>query len=108
VPRTRAPRVAGVTVHRVAQFHDDDVAWVHGLPVTTPVRTIIDLASVLAADDLERVLDQARSRRLVTVRAVLVRLDELGSAGRPGASLLRTLLAPIGSVWVDRSARMAG
>jgi hypothetical protein len=108
VTRNRAPRVDGVAVHRIARLDGADVANVRRLPVTSPVRTIIDLAGVLAPGDLERVIASARSRRLVTVRAVLGRLDELGSVGRPGAALLRTLLAPIGSVWVDRSARMAG
>ncbi len=108
VPRSRALRAGGVVVHRTARLDPVDVVSVGGLLVTTPARTIIDLARVLAADELERVIAQWMSRRLVTVRAVLGRLDELGSAGRPGAALLQALLTPIGSVWVDRSARMAG
>jgi hypothetical protein len=108
VPRARSPRADGVVVHRVTRLGDDDVAWVRGLVVTTPVRTIVDLAGVLEPDDLERVLSRACVLRLVTVRAVLAHLDAVGSAGRPGAGLLRALLAPIGSVRVDRSVRMAG
>jgi predicted transcriptional regulator of viral defense system len=108
VPRARAPRVDGVVVHRVARLDDEDLTSVRGLIVTTPVRTIVDLAAVLGPDDLDRVLARACARRAVTVRAVLGRLDAVGSAGRPGASLLRALLAPIGSVRVDRSVRMAG
>ncbi len=108
VPRVRVPRADGVIVHRTGHFRDEDVTRVGRLPVTTPVRTIVDLAGVLGAPDLERALVAARSRRLLTVRAVLAHLDELGSPGRPGVVLLRGLLAPIGSVWVDRSARMAG
>lgn len=108
VARTRSPRATGVVVHRIARLDDCDVTWVRGLPVTTPVRTIIDLAGVLDPDALEHALGDARIRRLVTVRAVLERLEEIGAPGRPGAALLQALLAPIGSVWVDRSARMAG
>ncbi len=108
VAGTRSPRAAGVVVHRIAHLDDGDVVRVRGLPVTTPVRTIIDLAGVLTPDALERAVADARMRRLVTVRAVLERLEELGTPGRPGAALLRTLLVPIGSGWVDRSARMAG
>jgi hypothetical protein len=108
VARTRAPRAEGIVVHRSTSLLDRDVTCVAGLPVTTPLRSIIDLAGVLSPDDLERTVTDARIRGLVTVRAVLVRLEEHGSAGRPGAALLRTLLPPIGSVWVDRSARMAG
>ncbi|MDQ1477428.1 MAG: hypothetical protein QOE62_2657 [Actinomycetota bacterium] len=108
VPRSRAPRVDGVVLHRVARLDDDDLTSVRGLTVTTPVRTIVDLAGVLGPDELERVLARACALPTVTVRAVLGRLDEIGSAGRPGAGLLRALLAPIGSVRVDRSVRMAG
>ncbi len=108
VPRARAPRADGVVVHRVARLDDDDLTSVRGLTVTHPVRTILDLAGVLGPDELDRILARACALPTVTVRAVLGRLDEIGSAGRPGAALLRALLAPIGSVRVDRSARMAG
>ena len=108
VPKARAPRVTGVVVHRVARIDARDVLQPHGLPVTSPVRTLIDLAGVLAADDLEMVLMHARSRGLVTVRALGVHLAEIGTAGRPGTARLRTLLAAIGSAPGEPSARMAG
>jgi hypothetical protein len=108
VPKARAPRVRGVLVHRVARIDDEDVFRVGRLPVTSPVRTIIDLAGVLGAGDLERAVESARSHRLLTIRAVGARLDEIGTVGRPGAGSLRTLLAAIGSRRVDPSARMAG
>jgi hypothetical protein len=108
VPATRAPRAPGVTVHRVTRLRTVDVVRVHGLPVTTPVRTIVDLAAVLGADDLRAALEHALARDLVTVRAVGTGLDEIGSAGRPGAARLRVLLAASGSGEVRPSARMAG
>jgi hypothetical protein len=108
VLKTRAPRARSVVVHRVIRIDDHDVLRVGRLPVTSPVRTIIDLAGVLGTDDLELALASARSRRLVTIRAVRGRLDEIGTVGRPGATRLRTLLAAIGSGRVDPSARMAG
>ena len=108
MPKARAPRVRDVLVHRVTRIDDDDVLRVGRLPVTSPVRTIIDLAGVLEAGDLELALASARSRRLVTIRAVRGRLDEIGTVGRPGAARLRTLLAAIGSGPVEPSARMAG
>ncbi|MDQ1385053.1 MAG: hypothetical protein QOG65_2432 [Actinomycetota bacterium] len=108
VTATRAPRVAGVTVHRVTRLRAVDVVRVQGLPVTVPVRTLVDLAAVLAADDLRAALEHAFARDLVTVRAVVTGLDEMGSAGRPGAARLRVLLAAFGSGVVRPSARMAG
>ncbi|MCU1465204.1 MAG: hypothetical protein JWM72_1132 [Actinomycetia bacterium] len=108
VPATRAPRVAGVTVHRVTRLREVDVVRVHGLPVTTPVRTLVDLAAVLAADDLRAALEHAFARDVVTVRALGTGLDEIGSTGRPGTARLRALLAAFGSGAVRPSARMAG
>jgi hypothetical protein len=108
VPRHRAPRVGGVVVHRVSSIGGNDVVSVRGLPITSPVRTIIDLAGSLAEPELEAAFERARSRGLVTVRAVGVRLDEMGTVGRPGTARLRTLLAAVGSGRVDASARMAG
>ena len=108
VPATRAPRVAGVTVHRVTRLRTVDVVRIQGLPVTVPVRTLVDLAAVLAPDDLRAALEHAFSWDLVTVRAVVTGLDEIGSAGRPGAARLRVLLAAFGSGVLRPSVRMAG
>ena len=108
VPKTRAPRGAGVVVHRVTRLAGDDVVWVGRLPVTSPARTVIDLAGVLDLEDLEAVVAVARTRRMVTVRALRGHLDEIGAVGRPGAARLRRLLATIGSGRVEPSARMAG
>jgi hypothetical protein len=108
VPRSRAPRAVGVVVHRVRDFGAGDAAAVARLPVTTPVRTVVDLAGVLGAADLEAALGRALTLGLVTVGTLRCRLDELGTIGRPGAARLRGLLAAIGSDGADASARMAG
>ena len=109
VPRTRAPRTPGVIVHRVACLDRVDVTVTRaGLPVTTPVRTMIDLAAVAPAHELAPVLDHALVRGLVTRRALERRLDALGTRGRPGTARLRALLGTLGSGPVHASARMAG
>lgn len=108
VPKARAPRVSGVIVHRVTRIGADDVVWVGRLPVTSPERTVVDLAGVLDDADLEAVVRLARARRLVTVRALRSRSDEIGAVGRPAAARLRRLLTTIGSGRVEPSARMAG
>ena len=108
VPRTRAPRARGVLVHRVARIADADVLELRGLPVTAPVRTVIDLAGVLGERELAAVVERARSRGLLTIGAVRARLHEIGSAGRPGAARLRALLSTFGSGQGGASATMAG
>jgi very-short-patch-repair endonuclease len=58
--RTRRP---GMTVHRGA-VAESERAVVDGIPATSPVRTLIDLADVLPRRALERALDQAAYQRL--------------------------------------------
>ena len=36
----------GVVIHRGPPLHPDDVSLVDGIPVTTPSRTLIDMAEV--------------------------------------------------------------
>ena len=70
-PRTRAPRVGGCRrAPGDAASAPTTSCRSRGLPVTSPVRTIIDLAGCSPNDDLEAALERARSRGLVTVRAV--------------------------------------
>jgi very-short-patch-repair endonuclease len=73
-------------VRRVASLPRTDIRIVDGIPVTSPGRTIIDLAAVLPLHRLEIVLDDAIRRRLVKVGDLRRR--------RPvwGASALNTLL----------------
>jgi very-short-patch-repair endonuclease len=73
-----------VTLHRTTRL---ETTRRHGIPVTTPARTILDLAATAEAHELERALEQARLRHLVSAR-------DLGrrSRDRPGAARLRALL----------------
>ena len=80
----------GVTVHRTRTLTDRDVRHRHGLPLTSPARTLLDLADVTAERPLERALDEALVRRIVR-RSQLE--DVLGRAvGRRGASVISALL----------------
>jgi predicted transcriptional regulator of viral defense system len=75
----------GIVVHRAA-LPEDEMTKVDGIPVTTPVRTVIDLADTSPRRTLERALDEA----------AYLRLDLSGLKPRPGrrgAGLLATVLA---------------
>jgi REase_MTES_1575 len=89
---TRHPRSAAVAVHRSDAFDRLDRARHEGLPVTSPTRTVIDLAAVLDADALRIAFESARRERLTTVRKVRARLDVIGGTGRPGSAKLHVLL----------------
>jgi hypothetical protein len=45
-------------VHR-SPLTPDEVTKQHGIPVTTPVRTLLDLAAVVSTRELERALAEA-------------------------------------------------
>ena len=59
--RQRRPR--GITLHRVRSAPDTQTR--HGLTVTTPARTLLDLAETLGPDDLRRAIRQAEYDHLV-------------------------------------------
>jgi very-short-patch-repair endonuclease len=96
VPYHRTPRSRLVVVHRSLVLERVDLAVVDGLPVTSPTRTIIDLASVAGDDLLEAAFESARRRGLTTTGRVERRLEAVGGRGRPGAARLRTVLAAVG------------
>jgi very-short-patch-repair endonuclease len=54
---------AGVQMH-FAALADDEVAVHDGIPVTSPARTLMDLAAVLPRDRLERAINEAERLRL--------------------------------------------
>jgi very-short-patch-repair endonuclease len=79
----------GLRVHR-ARSLDGRTTIKDGIPVTTPARTILDLAATLDGRALERLLDQAENARLTDVAS----LDALARAhtGHKGAAKLRATL----------------
>jgi very-short-patch-repair endonuclease len=93
VVRSRAPHIAGVLVHRATVLGPPDTTTSDGIPCTRPARTLIDLSSVVAPAALEAALDDALSRRLVSVDYLRRRLDALGRQGRRGAGTLAAFLA---------------
>jgi very-short-patch-repair endonuclease len=90
VPRNRRRHMEGVRIHRVRDVRPDEVTTIEGIPVTTPARTLLDIAEVLTPRDVEQALAEALRRRLVTreeLRAMLERHPR-----HLGVPLLRKLL----------------
>jgi Protein of unknown function (DUF559) len=71
-------------------MRDDDVTERLGIPVTTPARTMIDRATELAPNRLERMVNEADKYDLIDPEALRDALDFY--AGRSGVRALRTLL----------------
>ena len=111
VPRGRSARLGSVVVHRVDLPHLDKTK-VMGIPVTTPSRTIIDLASVLDDDPLEDALHGFVRRRMVEPRTLEARVERMRGKGRTGAKRLFKLLQGLtienvsGSGWENKVRRV--
>lgn len=84
-------RRPGVVVHRTLSLDGDDLTHVEGVPITSPVRTLLDLAAVLRFRELEQALARAERAELVN-RADLSKAIER-NRHRPGVTALRALLA---------------
>lgn len=72
------------------------VTKVGAIPVTTVPRTLLDLGSVASASTVEAAVTDALRRRRTTLVRLQRCLDEAGRKGRPGASVLRSILRTLG------------
>jgi Protein of unknown function (DUF559) len=88
VPRWLRSR-AKLEIHQAALL-DDERTTHHGIPVTTPARTLLDLATVLGPTQLERAATEAEICRLTSPTS----LDALVARypNRPGTAAIRRLL----------------
>jgi very-short-patch-repair endonuclease len=98
LPRDVRRRVPGVIAHRTCVLGVDDITMCDGIPVTTPIRTLLDLGAVLPSHDLEHAIAMAdragmvRTEHLAThVNGLPSRSGRLGATYR-GAARIRALL----------------
>ena len=89
VPGPSSHRRPGLALHRTRHLPAEHVTSVDGIPVTTPRRTLLDLAAVTPAERLRFVVEAADRRGLLDVLE-LVRLCD-GSPGRRGTGRLRRI-----------------
>jgi very-short-patch-repair endonuclease len=101
VPRRKRRRIEGVRIHRARDLLPDEVTTIDGIPVTTPARTLLDVAGALTARELEQALAKALRLRLVT-RDEMERMLERHPTHR-GVPLLRALLHVEGGPAFTRS-----
>lgn len=90
VPVASEHRCPGVRVHRRTGLGSADVTRHEGIPVTSVVLTLIDLARSLNPAQLERAVNEADRLDLIDPSALRLALDAY--AGRPGVARLRELL----------------
>lgn len=68
---------------------ESDVTEIRGIPCTTPLRTVIDLANDVTAAELRNMIEDCLSRGLFTIDEVLERTTRPDIRDRAGAKLVR-------------------
>lgn len=86
---TRARRRGDVLIHQLA-LAADEITIVDGIPVTSPSRTLLDLASVSSRQQVERAFNEAEVRGLVDRLSVPELLQRYPR--RRGARMLKSIL----------------
>ena len=80
----------GIRTHRTNHLEPWERSVLEGIPVTSPVRSVVDLAETATRPDVEAALNEARVRRLFTQREFGVGVQR--ARGRRGSGLLISLL----------------
>ncbi|MEK6326160.1 MAG: DUF559 domain-containing protein [Actinomycetota bacterium] len=91
-----AQRRPGVKVHLARRLDRRDVRRLDGIPITSPARTLLDLAVLVSPDAFERALAEAEARRLVRERDLVDVLSR--NRGCRGAGVLRAFVVGEGAV----------
>jgi very-short-patch-repair endonuclease len=92
VPRERRARANGVVVHRSKDLVGRHCTRRTGIPVTTPMRTLVDLGAVVGDEQVADALERALIARVCSVAAVERALDDVARKGRRGAGVIRRVL----------------
>jgi very-short-patch-repair endonuclease len=90
VPATVSRSLEGVRVHRHSNLTAADVTTHQGIPVTSPVCTLVDLAATVPTNRLEAAINGADKRDLTSPESL--RDAVLALPRRPGIARLRKLL----------------
>jgi Protein of unknown function (DUF559) len=90
VPAPADPSGRAIIVHRRSGLNSEQVTRSHGIPVTTPVCTLIDLAPRLSGDALEAAVNEADKCDLVHHETLCAELG--GFPPRPGVGILKRVL----------------
>jgi hypothetical protein len=84
-------------IHETVRLPKQDVTTRDGLPVTTPSRTLFDLAFTISEKRLERAVDNALAMGLVAIGDLERQLKRSDHSGRRAAPLRRLLARKTGA-----------
>ncbi len=92
IPRSKVRPRTGVRLHLIHSLDAKDVRYQHALRVTSPARTIVDLATESSSSELEHATGDAVATRLMTDHDLEHALER-APRNHPGAARLRARLA---------------
>jgi hypothetical protein len=90
VRRSSKPRLPGLRCHRRPSLASSEITTRLNIPLTRPVRTFLDLATVAGPKTLERAINEADKRDVIDPDALRRALDD--HAGEQGVRPLRRIL----------------
>ncbi|HMI80211.1 MAG TPA: type IV toxin-antitoxin system AbiEi family antitoxin domain-containing protein [Solirubrobacterales bacterium] len=90
VKRSSEARLPGIRCHRRPSLPAEDVTTRLNIPLTQPVRTLIDLATVAGPKTVERAINEADKRDVIDPDSLRKALDDYPS--QPGIRPLRQIL----------------
>jgi hypothetical protein len=90
VRRRCTHRRSGLRVRSRPSLSVEEIATRQGIPLTRPVRTFLDLATMAGPKTLERAINEADKLDVIDAAALRHALDD--HAGQPGVRLLRRIL----------------
>jgi very-short-patch-repair endonuclease len=90
--RGNGRRIKAGLIHRTQDLADGHLTNRAKLPVTTPMRTLVDLGAVVPEHLVADALERALIARICSVVAVERALDDVARRGRAGAGVIRNIL----------------
>ncbi len=95
VPHRLTNRCDDVIVHESTDLAPEHVMSVDDLPVTTPERTLVDLAAVLRPRHLRVVVESALVQRTVELDGLWACFSGIARRGKPGVAAMRGVLTEL-------------
>ncbi len=90
LPSPFQKRLPGLRVHRRPSLRPRDVTTEFGIPITTPIQTLLDMSLRLDRPGIERMINEADKYNLTNPPQLRKALE--ARAGEPGAAKLRRIL----------------
>lgn len=94
VPGQVTARPSGVLIHRTAELRRSDVGKLRGVPVTSPTRTLLDVAAVLSDEETDEILQRAVASGGVVPETLRERAASSRCRRPPGRARVERLLPP--------------